>query len=145
VTTTDVQSFERHPQLARWIEKIASVGNQFSWATWCAFLREINRALDTERERSRSIHIAGSGLLRALESYGFPVSDAASTADMSVEARNLHNAARRFQRVCNSTGSIVAEPAVTNGRCGCGLACQDLGADGGCRYVAGNSRADVNQ
>ncbi len=112
----DVQPFERHPQLARWIEKIASIGNQFSWATWCAFLREINRALDTERERSQAIHVAGSGLLRALESYGFPVSDAASTADMSIEARNLHNAARRFVVALHSTGSAPDEPAVTNGQ-----------------------------
>lgn len=112
----DVQPFERHPELARWVEKIASIGNRFSWATWCAFTWEINRALDVERERSQAIHVAGSGLLRALESYGFPVSDAAATADMSVEARNLHNAARRFVVALHSTGSAAAEPAVTNGQ-----------------------------
>lgn len=111
----DVQSFERHAQLAKWIERFANNPQQ-SWAAWCAFLREINRALDTERERSLAIHAAGSGVLRALETYGFPVSDAASTADMSIEARNLHNAARRFVVALHSTGSIADEPAVTNGQ-----------------------------
>lgn len=70
---------------------------------------------EDERRRAHSIEVHGLLLLRALERYGFPVSDAASTASMSIEARDLHNAARRFQRALNSTGSI-AEPAVTNGQ-----------------------------
>lgn len=111
----DIQSFERHSQLAKWIEKFANNPQQ-SWASWCAFLREINRALDSERERAEAINVAGRGVLTALERYGFPVSDAASTADMSVEARNLHNAARRFILAINSTGSTADEPAVTNGQ-----------------------------
>lgn len=63
-----------------------------------------------------AVECAGTGLIRALASYGFPVSDAASTADMCVEARNLHNAVRRFIIAFNSTGSIADEPAVTNGQ-----------------------------
>lgn len=66
--------------------------------------------------RAHSIEVHGLLLLRAMERYGFPVSDAASTAPMSIEARDLHNAARRFQRVINSTGSAPDEPAVTNGQ-----------------------------
>lgn len=73
-------------------------------------------ALEDERRRAHSIEVHGHLLLRALERYGFPVSDAASTASMCVEARDLHNAARRFQRAINSTGSIADEPAVTNGQ-----------------------------
>lgn len=73
-------------------------------------------ASEAQRVRAHSIEVHGLLLLRALERHGFPVSDAASTAPMSVEARDLHNAARRFQRVCNSTGSIADEPAVTNGQ-----------------------------
>lgn len=112
----EVQPFERHPQLAAWIANIASVGYQFSWASWCAFLREINRALTNERTRADAIQKAGVTLMGTLERYGFPVSDAASTASMCVEARDLHNAARRFQRAINSTGGIADEPAVTNGQ-----------------------------
>lgn len=67
-------------------------------------------------QRAHSIEVHGILLIRALERYGFPVSDAASTADMSVEARDLHTAARRFHRVLNSTGGIADEPAVTNGQ-----------------------------
>lgn len=73
-------------------------------------------ALEDERRRAHSIEVHGLLLLRALARYGFPVSEAASTASMSVEARDLQNAARRFQRVINSTGSIADEPAVTNGQ-----------------------------
>jgi len=73
-------------------------------------------ASEAQRVRAHSIEVHGLLLLRALERHGFPVSEAASTANMSVEARDLHNAARRFQRVCNSTGSAADEPAVTNGQ-----------------------------
>lgn len=62
------------------------------------------------------VECAGTGLIRALGSYGFPVSDMAATANMSVEARNLHNAARRFIIAFNSTGSAPDEPEVTNGQ-----------------------------
>lgn len=71
---------------------------------------------EAERQRAHSIEVHGLLLLRALDRYGFPVSEAASTANMSVEARDLHNAARRFQRALNSDGSIADEPAVTNGQ-----------------------------
>lgn len=70
----------------------------------------------SDGSRAHSIEVHGLLLLRALERYGFPVSDAAAPANMSVEARDLHNAARRFQRVINSTGSIAGEPEVTNGQ-----------------------------
>lgn len=73
-------------------------------------------ALEDERRRAHSIEVHGLLLVRALERYGFPVSDAASTANLSVEARDLHNAARRFQRAINSKGGIADEPAVTNGQ-----------------------------
>lgn len=73
-------------------------------------------ALEDERRRAHSIEVHGLLLVRALERYGFPVSDAAATADMSIEARNLHNAARRFVVALHSTGSIADEPAVTNGQ-----------------------------
>lgn len=63
-----------------------------------------------------AVEANGIVLIRALQTYGFPVSDVASTADMSVEARNLHNAARRFIVAFNSTGSTADEPAVTNGQ-----------------------------
>lgn len=63
-----------------------------------------------------AVEAAGTGLIRALAVYGFPASDAASTAPMSIEARNLHNAARRFIIAFNSTGSAADEPAVTNGQ-----------------------------
>jgi len=62
------------------------------------------------------IETAGARLLVALERYGFPVSDGAANASMSIEARNLHQAARRFKIAINSTGSIADEPAVTNGQ-----------------------------
>lgn len=43
------QAFERHPKLARWIEKLANRRIEgFSHASWCAFLSEINTALDAE-------------------------------------------------------------------------------------------------
>jgi hypothetical protein len=71
---------------------------------------------EDERRRAHSIEVHGLLLLRALDRYGFPVSEAASTANMSVEARDLHNAAQRFQRAINSTGGIADEPAVTNGQ-----------------------------
>lgn len=112
---SEVQAFERHPQLSRWIEQIASTGHRFSWATWCAFLREINRALEGERRRGAAIQTAGLTLLGTLERYGFPVSAVASDANMSVEARNLHNAARRFQVAIHATGRAADEPALTNG------------------------------
>ena len=73
-------------------------------------------ALEDERRRANSIEVHGHLLLRALERYGFPVSEAASVANMSVEARDLHNVARRFQRAINSKGGIADEPAVTNGQ-----------------------------
>ena len=62
------------------------------------------------------IETAGARLLVALRLYGFPVSEAAANANMSIEARNLHNAARRFQIAINSTGSVADEPAMTNGQ-----------------------------
>lgn len=62
------------------------------------------------------IETAGAWLLVALERYGFPVSDGAANASMSVEARNLHQAALRFRIAINSTGSIADEPAMTNGQ-----------------------------
>lgn len=62
------------------------------------------------------IETAGAALLVALKLYGFPVSPVAATASMSIEARNLHNAARRFQIAINSTGSAADEPAMTNGQ-----------------------------
>jgi hypothetical protein len=65
---------------------------------------------------TQSIDTYGNFLLNALDRYGFPVSEAASTANMSIEARNLHNAARRFRRALNATGSAADEPAVTNGQ-----------------------------
>lgn len=71
---------------------------------------------ERERQRAHSIEVHGLLLIRALDRYGFPVSEAASTANMSIEARELHNAARRFQRALNSDGSIANEPAVTNGQ-----------------------------
>lgn len=71
---------------------------------------------ERERQRAHSIEVHGLILLRALDRYGFPVSEVASTANMSVEARDLHNAARRFQRAINSDGSIADEPAMTNGQ-----------------------------
>ena len=76
----------------------------------------IGSALEDERRRAHSIEVHGLLLVRALQRYGFPVSEAASSASMSIEARSLHNAARRFQRAINSTGSIADEPAVTNGQ-----------------------------
>lgn len=65
---------------------------------------------------STPIETAGARLLIALERYGFPVSDAAANASMSLEARDLHHAARRFKIAINSTGSAADEPAVTNGQ-----------------------------
>lgn len=62
------------------------------------------------------IETAGTALLVALRLYGFPVSPLAATASMSIEARNLHNAARRFQIAINSTGGAADEPAMTNGQ-----------------------------
>lgn len=62
------------------------------------------------------IETAGARLLVALERYGFPVSDAAANANMSLEARDLHQAARRFKIAILSTGSAPDEPAVTNGQ-----------------------------
>ena len=65
---------------------------------------------------AQRVEKAGAKLLAAMERYGFPVSEAASTANMSIEARDLHNAARRFKIAINSTGSIADEPAMTNGQ-----------------------------
>ena len=67
-------------------------------------------------EDEGAVRTAGAKLLTALERYGFPVSDAASTAAMSVEARDLHNAARRFKIAITSTKRAADEPAVTNGQ-----------------------------
>jgi hypothetical protein len=67
-------------------------------------------------EAEGAVRTAGAKLLTALERYGFPVSDAASTAAMSVEARDLHNAARRFKIAITSTKRAADEPAVTNGQ-----------------------------
>ena len=67
-------------------------------------------------EAEGAVRTAGAKLLTALERYGFPVSDAASTAAMSVEARDLHNAARRFKIAITSTRRAADEPAVTNGQ-----------------------------
>lgn len=67
-------------------------------------------------EDEGAVRTAGAKLLTALERYGFPVSDAASTAAMSVEARDLHNAARRFKIAITSIMRPADEPAVTNGQ-----------------------------
>lgn len=67
-------------------------------------------------EDEGTVRTAGTKLLTALERYGFPVSDVASTAAMSVEARDLHNAARRFKIAITSTRRAADEPAVTNGQ-----------------------------
>lgn len=80
---------------------------------------------DEDMERNRiaedrrwidAVETSGTALIRALGAYGFPASDMAATANMSIEARNLHNAARRFIAAFNSTGIIADEPAVTNGQ-----------------------------
>lgn len=79
-------------------------------------LREAAAVIDATTIKTARVETAGTGILVALERYGFPVSDAASTASMSIEARNLHSAARRFKVALNSTGAAADEAAMTNGQ-----------------------------
>ena len=46
-----MQSFERHPRLTQYIEKMANTGKTGNTHEWCDFLMLLNAALDDERKR----------------------------------------------------------------------------------------------
>lgn len=96
------QAFERHPKLAAWIEKLAVRKiDCFSLASWCAFLGELNAALDREAapsspspapsreaelvEALRELHDAARAVGQHLV-YNAPTKDISAALDRAAQA-----------------------------------------------------------